>query len=54
MEMLMWDLSRAVYEQMPTNLTDVKQSCKEEWVKISPQQCERLMKSNNRAVTVSL
>ena len=44
-DMLWRDLKRAVHKQMPTNLNELEQCCKEEWAKIPPQLCERLIKS---------
>ena len=43
-EMLWWALTKSVHKQMSTNLNELKQHC-EEWAKIPPQQCERLIKS---------
>lgn len=50
-EMLWWDLNRAVHKLMATNHNKTKSStftaasCKEEWTKIPPQECERQIKS---------
>lgn len=40
-EILWWELKRTVHKQMPTNLTEPNQVCKEEWAKIAPQWFER-------------
>lgn len=36
---------RAVHKQVPANLNELNERCKEEWAKVPPQPCERLMKS---------
>ncbi|KAI3352017.1 hypothetical protein L3Q82_020838, partial [Scortum barcoo] len=42
-EMLWSDLKRAVHARRPSNMADLKRFCKEEWAKIPPQRCERLI-----------
>lgn len=46
-EMLWPDLKRAVCEQMPANLNELKQCCNDEWGKSLQQQCEKRMKHEN-------
>ena len=43
-EMLWGDLKRAVRARKPSNLTDLKQFCIEEWAKIPVSRCEKLVK----------
>ncbi|KAF7653083.1 hypothetical protein LDENG_00087570, partial [Lucifuga dentata] len=42
-EMLWRDLKAAVHQRKPSNLTQLKQYCVEEWAKISLSQCEKLI-----------
>jgi len=42
-EMLWQDLKRAVHARGPSNLTQLKQFCKEEWSKIPQSRCKRLI-----------
>ncbi|KAF7645015.1 hypothetical protein LDENG_00211660 [Lucifuga dentata] len=42
-EMLWRDLKAAVHQRKPSNLTQLKQYCVEEWAKISPSRCEKLI-----------
>ncbi|KAF7650410.1 hypothetical protein LDENG_00126420 [Lucifuga dentata] len=44
-EMLWHDLKQAVHARKPSNVAELKQFCKEEWAKITPQRCERLIAS---------
>ncbi|XP_075444851.1 uncharacterized protein LOC142488342 isoform X3 [Ascaphus truei] len=44
-EMLWQDLKRAVHARKPSNVTELKQFCKEEWAKIPQDRCERLTSS---------
>ena len=44
-EMLYHDLTQTVHAGKPSNVAELKQFCKEEWAKIAPQQCERLIVS---------
>ncbi len=41
----MLDLKQSFHAWKPSNVAELKQFCKEEWAKISPQQCERLIAS---------
>ena len=43
--MLWHDLKQAIHARKPSNVAKLKQFCKEEWAKISPQRCERLSAS---------
>jgi len=47
-EMVWWNLKRAVHEHITTSLSALKQHCKEEWDKIPPRWCERLMTSHRK------
>ena len=47
-EMLWRDLKKAVHAQKPSNVAELKQFCKEEWAKIPPQRCERLIASYHK------
>lgn len=42
-EMLWHDLKTAIHARHPRNLTELQQFCKEEWAKISPDRCARLI-----------
>ncbi len=44
-EMLWHDLKQSIHARKPSNVAELKQFCKEEWVKIPPQRCERLIAS---------
>ncbi len=44
-ELLWRDLKQSFHAWKPSNVTELKQFCKEEWAKIPPQQCERLIAS---------
>ncbi len=44
-EMLWHDLKQSFHAQKPSNVAELKQFCKEEWAKIHPQRCERLIAS---------
>ncbi|KAI3376712.1 hypothetical protein L3Q82_017136 [Scortum barcoo] len=52
-EMLWSDLKRAVHARRPSNMADLKRFCKEEWAKIPPQRCERLI-TNYRKRLISV
>lgn len=52
-EMLWCDLKRAVHARKPSNMADLKQFCQEEWAKILPQRCERLL-TNYRKRLISV
>ncbi len=45
MEMLWHDLKQSIHAWKPSNVAELKQFCKEEWAKIHPQRCERLIAS---------
>ncbi len=44
-EMLWQDLKLKKTARKPSNVAELKQFCKEEWTKIPPQRCERLIAS---------
>ncbi len=44
-EMLWHDLKQSIHARKPSNVAELKQFCKEEWAKIHPQRCERLLAS---------
>ncbi len=44
-EMLWHDLKQSIHARKPSNVAELKQFCKEEWAKIPPQWCERLIAS---------
>lgn len=44
-EMLWIDLKLAVHARHPSNITQLKEFCKEEWEKLSPNRCQRLVDS---------
>ncbi len=44
-EMLWHDLKQSIHAWKPSNVAELKQFCKEEWAKIPPQRCERLIAS---------
>ncbi len=44
-EMLWHDLKQSFHAWKPSNVAELKQFCKEEWAKIPPQRCERLIAS---------
>jgi hypothetical protein len=47
-EHLWWDLKSAVRTRRPTNLNELEQVCMEEWKRISPQRCRRLLETYKR------
>ncbi len=47
-EMLWHDLKQSFYAWKPSNVAKLKQFCKEEWAKIPPQRCERLIDSYHK------
>ncbi|KAF7670306.1 hypothetical protein LDENG_00272020 [Lucifuga dentata] len=49
-EMLWHDLKQAVHARKPSNVAELKQFCKEEWAKITPQRCERLIASYRKCL----
>ncbi len=44
-EMLWHDLKQSIHDRKPSSVAELKQLCKEEWAKIPPQRCERLIAS---------
>ncbi len=44
-EMLWHDLKQSIHTRKHSNVAELKQFCKEEWAKIPPQRCERLIAS---------
>ncbi|KAK3568483.1 hypothetical protein QTP86_008234 [Hemibagrus guttatus] len=44
-EMLWHDLKKVVHAQKPSNVSELQQFCKDEWAKIPPQRCNRLIAS---------
>ncbi len=42
-EVLWHDFKQSIHAQKPSNVAELKQLCKEEWAKIPPQRCERLI-----------
>uniref|UniRef100_A0AAY4AL84 Tc1-like transposase DDE domain-containing protein n=1 Tax=Denticeps clupeoides TaxID=299321 RepID=A0AAY4AL84_9TELE len=44
-EMLWHDLKKAVHARKPSNKAELQQFCKDEWAKIPPERCKRLVAS---------
>lgn len=44
-EMLWYDLKKAVHARKPSNVTELGQFCKDEWAKIPPERCKSLIAS---------
>uniref|UniRef100_A0A8C4XFK0 Tc1-like transposase DDE domain-containing protein n=1 Tax=Erpetoichthys calabaricus TaxID=27687 RepID=A0A8C4XFK0_ERPCA len=44
-EMLWHDLKKAVHARKPSNKAELQQFCKDEWAKIPPERCKRLIAS---------
>ncbi|KAK3568277.1 hypothetical protein QTP86_002767 [Hemibagrus guttatus] len=44
-EMLWHDLKKVVHARKPSNVAEIQQFCKDEWAKIPPQRCNRLIAS---------
>ncbi len=44
-EMLWLDLKQSIHALKPSSVAELKQFCKEEWAKIPPQRCKRLIGS---------
>ncbi len=44
-EMLWHDLKQSFHAWKPSNVAELKQFCKEEWARIPPQRCNRLIAS---------
>ncbi len=49
-EMLWHDLKQTIHARKPSNVAELKQFCKEEWAKIPPQRCERLIASYRKGL----
>ncbi len=49
-EMLWHDLKQSFQAWKPYNMAELKKICKEEWVKIPPQWCERLLASYRKCL----
>ncbi len=47
-EMLWHDLKQSIHALKPSNVSELKQFCKEEWAKIPPEWCERLNKQTQK------
>ncbi len=44
------DLKQSFHARKPSNVAELKQFCNEEWAKITPQRCERLMVSYRKCL----
>ncbi len=53
-EMLWHDLKQTIHARKPSNVAELKQFCKEEWAKIPPQRCERLIASYRKRLIAFL
>ncbi|KAK3552084.1 hypothetical protein QTP70_033659 [Hemibagrus guttatus] len=54
-EMLWHDLKKVVHARKPSNVAELQQFCKDEWAKIPPQRCNRLIASyGKRLIAVPL
>ncbi len=49
-EMLWHDLKQSFHARKSSNVAELKQFCKEEWAKIPPQRCERLIVSYRKCL----
>uniref|UniRef100_A0AAR2LJV0 Transposase n=1 Tax=Pygocentrus nattereri TaxID=42514 RepID=A0AAR2LJV0_PYGNA len=49
-EMLWYDLKKAVHARKPSNVTELEQFCKDEWAKIPPERCKRLIASYRKCL----
>ncbi|KAG2456946.1 TCB1 transposase, partial [Polypterus senegalus] len=47
-EMLWHDLKKAVHARKPSNKAELQQFCKDEWAKIPPERCKRLIASYHK------
>ncbi|KAK3528808.1 hypothetical protein QTP70_011595 [Hemibagrus guttatus] len=52
-EMLWHDLKKVVHAQKPSNVAELQQFCKDEWAKIPPQRCNRLIAKLSRTLDCS-
>ncbi len=53
-EMLWHDLKQSFHVRKPSNVAELKQFCKEEWTKIPPQRCERLITSYHKCLIAAV
>ncbi len=49
-EMLWHDLKKAVHARKPSNVAELQQFCQDEWAKIPPQRCNRLIASYRKCL----
>ena len=49
-EMLWHDLKKAVHARKPSNVAELQQFCIDEWTKIPPQRCNRLIASYRKCL----
>ncbi len=49
-EMLWHDLKKAVHARKPSNVAELQQFCQDEWAKIPPQHCNRLIASYRKCL----
>ncbi len=49
-EMLWHNRKQSIHARKPSNVAELKQFCKEEWAKIPPQRCERLIASHRKCL----
>ncbi|KAK3535322.1 hypothetical protein QTP70_007932 [Hemibagrus guttatus] len=49
-EMLWHDLKKVVHARKPSNVAELQQFCKDEWAKIPPQRCNRLIASYGKCL----
>ena len=50
-EMLWGDLKRAVHARKPSNISQLKEFCVEEWGKLSSDRCQRLVNGYKKRLT---
>ncbi|KAK3531532.1 hypothetical protein QTP70_024909 [Hemibagrus guttatus] len=50
-EMLWHDLKKVVHARKPSNVAELQQFCKDEWAKIPPQRCNRLIASYGKRLS---
>uniref|UniRef100_A0A3B3DJG5 Transposase n=1 Tax=Oryzias melastigma TaxID=30732 RepID=A0A3B3DJG5_ORYME len=51
-EMLWYDLKKVVHARKPSNKAELQQFCKDEWAKIPPERCKRLVASYRKRLIV--
>ncbi len=49
-EMLWHDLKKEVHARKPSNVAELQQFCQDEWAKIPPQHCNRLIASYRKCL----